>query len=52
MQLEDERLGLCQTRNIDLHEVFGQLDGKGAGKVYGSDMINFLSVHRIAISQR
>lgn len=45
-------MGLCQSSSIDFAEVFGQIDSKGVGKVYPVDLIKFLSVHRIAISER
>lgn len=50
IQLEDLRIGLCQSTSVDFLEVFSQIDVKGTGKVYPIDLIKFLSVHRLAIS--
>lgn len=52
IKLEDQRIGLCQSSSIDFAQVFHQIDTKGVGKVYPVDLIKFLSVHRIAISER
>lgn len=52
LMLEDLRIGLCQSSGIDFVEVYSQIDTKGLNKVYSSDFIKFLSVHRIAISER
>lgn len=45
-------MGLCQSSSIDFPQIFNQIDAKGTSKVYPNDLVKFLSVHRIAVTDR
>jgi hypothetical protein len=51
-QLEDERSALINSGYFNDDDAFSQIDRKNIGKLYTNDLIDYLSVHRIAISER